>query len=149
MVLTCCTAQARNCFISPTGADPPARSRPVSTHALSNHLLDTRWPKAAAARARFEAVVQQTNVDPEQIFASLSDPAPFAAGMLPDTGVGPERERILSPIFIDDEKYGTRSTTVLLIDRADRVTFIERTFDRSRATPATERYSFRIEVPSR
>lgn len=117
-------------------------------HALSNHLLDTRWPKAATARSRLEAVVQQTNVDPEQIFALLSDPAPFAAGMLPDTGVGPERERILSPIFIDDERYGTRSTTVLLIDRTDRVTFIERTFDRSQSTPATERYSFRIEAPS-
>lgn len=118
-------------------------------HALSNHLLDTRWPKAATARSRIEEVVQQTTVDPEQIFALLSDPAPFAAGLLPDTGVGPERERILSPIFIDDERYGTRSTTVLLIDRTDRVTFIERTFDRSRSTPATERYSFRIEAPSR
>lgn len=118
-------------------------------HALSNHLLDTRWPKAAAARSRLEAVVQQTNIDPEQIFASLSDPAPFAARMLPDTGVGPERERILSPIFINDEGYGTRSTTVLLIDRMECVTFIERTFDRSRATPATERYSFRIEAPPR
>jgi len=114
-------------------------------HALSNHLLDTRWPKVTAARSRLETIVQQTNVDPEQIFAALSDPTPFAESLLPDTGVGPERERTLSPIFIEDEVYGTRSTTVLLIDRTGRVTFVERTFDRSRMIPATERYNFRIE----
>jgi uncharacterized protein with NRDE domain len=116
-------------------------------HALSNHLLDTRWPKAAAARSRLEAIVPQTDIDPEQIFAALSDPAPFAAGLLPDTGVGPERERLLSPIFIDDETYGTRSTTVLLVARTGLVTFIERTFDRSRRTSATERHGFRITPP--
>ncbi len=113
-------------------------------HTLSNHLLDTRWPKTAAARARFETIAQQAGIDPEQVFAALSDPDPFAAVLLPDTGVGPERERLLSPIFIDDEHYGTRSTTVLLIDRADLVTFVERTFDRSRMTSATERHDFRI-----
>lgn len=118
-------------------------------HALSNHLLDTRWPKAAAARSRLEAIVPQTDIDPEQILAALSDPAPFAAGLLPDTGVGPERERLLSPIFIDDEAYGTRSATVLLIDRTGRVTLVERSFDRSRRTPATVRHSFRIAPPGR
>jgi uncharacterized protein with NRDE domain len=114
-------------------------------HALSNHLLDTGWPKAAAARSRLEVVVQQPNVNPEQIFAALSDPVPFADDLLPDTGIGPVRERTLSPIFIEGELYGTRSTTILLIDRSGDVTFIERTFDRSRMTPATERFSFRIE----
>jgi uncharacterized protein with NRDE domain len=118
-------------------------------HALSNHLLDTRWPKATAARSRLETIVRQTEIDPEQLFAALSDPEPFAAGLLPDTGVGPERERLLSPIFIDDERYGTRSTTVLLIDRSDRVTFVERSFDRSRMTSTTERYGFQIHPPIR
>jgi uncharacterized protein with NRDE domain len=116
-------------------------------HALSNHLLDTRWPKVAAARSRLETVVQQKEVDPEQIFEALSDPTPFAAELLPDTGVGPERERTLSPIFIDGKLYGTRSTTVLLIDRSGIVTFFERTFDHSLATSATVSYS--IEVPIR
>jgi uncharacterized protein with NRDE domain len=117
-------------------------------HGLSNHLLDTRWPKVTVAKSRLEAILQHTNVDPEQIFAALSDPAPFADGLLPDTGVGPERERLLSPIFIADDDYGTRSTTVLLIDRSGSVTFIERVFDRSRMTSTTQRYSFRIHPSS-
>jgi len=117
-------------------------------HALSNHLLDTRWPKVSIARARLQAIMQHTSVDTEQFFAALSDPAPFADELLPDTGVGPERERLLSPIFIADERYGTRSSTVLLIDRSGGVTFIERNFDHPRMVSSTQRYSFRIQPPT-
>lgn len=62
-----------------------------------------------------------------------------------DTGIGPERERLLSPIFIANEGYGTRSTTILIIDRSGHVTFIERTFDRTSVAPLTQRFSFRIQ----
>ena len=122
-------------------------SGPVTAgiHGLSNHLLDTRWPKLTAARSRLKAILQLKNVDPELIFEALSDPVPFANGLLPDTGVGPERERLLSPIFIADAGYGTRSTTVLLIDRSGHVTFIERTFEPSLVSSSTQRYSFRIQ----
>ena len=114
-------------------------------HGLSNHLLDTRWPKLIAARSRLKTILQQKHVDPEQIFKALSDPTPFAVRLLPDTGVGPERERLLSPIFIADEGYCTRSTTVLLIDRSGQVTFIERTFAPSQGDSPTKRYSFLIQ----
>ncbi len=121
-------------------------SGPVTpgVHGLSNHLLDTCWPKVTVATSRFEAIVQQTHIDPELVFAAMSDPAPFSAALLPDTGVGPERERLLSPIFIDDEGYGTRSTTVLLIDHNDRVTLVERTYDRSTGIFSPRQFSFTI-----
>ena len=117
-------------------------------HALSNHLLDTRWPKVTVARSRLKTLLQQKHVDPEQIFAALSDPSPFADGLLPDTGIGPERERLLSPIFIADEVYGTRSTTVLLIGRNGVVTFIERSFDYPLNDSSTQCYSFSIMPPA-
>ncbi len=113
-------------------------------HGLSNHLLDTRWPKVTFARSRLKNLLQFKRVEPEQIFEALSDPAPFDFRALPNTGIGPERERLLSPIFITDEGYGTRSTTVLTIDREGGVTFIERTFDHSQLLLATSRNSFRI-----
>ncbi len=114
-------------------------------HGLSNHLLDTRWPKVTVARSRLKSRLQFNHIDPEQLFEDLSDPAPFASDMLPDTGVGPERERLLSPIFIADKDYGTRSTTVLLVNRSGGVTFIERTFDYPFGSPVTQRNSFRIQ----
>lgn len=117
---------------------------PGGVHGLSNHLLDTGWPKLTVARARLAAIVEQADPDTEQVFEALSDPAPFADDLLPDTGVGPERERLLSPIFIAGEGYGTRSTTVLLIEHSGLVTFVERIFDRSETSPLTVRHSFRI-----
>ncbi|MGB9082178.1 MAG: NRDE family protein, partial [Desulfuromonadaceae bacterium] len=138
------TADELHYFTNRGGSSAPVTP---GVHALSNHLLDTRWPKVTAARSRLETITQQTEIDPEQMFAALSDPSPFAADRLPDTGVGPERERLLSPIFIEGGVYGTRSTTVLLIDRTGCVTFVERTFDHSRTISATEHYSFRIEAP--
>jgi uncharacterized protein with NRDE domain len=114
-------------------------------HGLSNHLLDTRWPKVSVTRSRLKTILQQKNVDQEQIFEALSDSSPFDDRQLPDTGIGPERERLLSPIFIADNHYGTRSTTVLMIDRSGRVTFTERVFDSSLTTLATQRFSFMIE----
>lgn len=77
-----------------------------------------------------------------------TEQARFAEGLLPDTGVGPEWERLLSTIFIADEGYGTRSTTVLLIDRSGGVTFIERSFDHPQTVSTVQRYSFRIQPPT-
>ncbi|MDD2582413.1 MAG: NRDE family protein [Desulfuromonadaceae bacterium] len=65
---------------------------------------------------------------------ALSDHVPFAEKLLPDTGISLERERMLSPIFIDNHEYGTRSSTVILADRNSCVTFIERVFDHSSGT---------------
>jgi len=48
--------------------------------------------------------------------------------MLPDTGVDLEWERILSPLFITSEIYGTRSSSIIFIERKGKVTFLERTF---------------------
>lgn len=119
-------------------------SGPVSSgiHGLSNHLLDTHWAKVATARYRLEAVVQERIIEPENIFAALSDPVPFADNLLPDTGVGLERERMLSPLFIENDQYGTRSSTVILVDRKGHTTFIERVFDHLTGTNSTQNFIF-------
>ena len=111
-------------------------------HGLSNHLLDTHWAKVTTAKSRMEAIVQNGIIDPEHIFAALSDPVPFADNLLPDTGVGLERERMLSPLFIENEEYGTRSSTVILVDRKGYMTFIERVFDHSSGTFSTQNFNF-------
>ena len=48
---------------------------------------------------------------------------------LPHTGVGLEWERRLGSIFIHSAIYGTRSSTVLLVDRGGAAQICERTFD--------------------
>nr|MBA2246214.1 NRDE family protein [Gemmatimonadota bacterium] len=70
-------------------------------------------------------------------------PAPEAE--LPDTGVGQEWERALSSLFIRTPVYGTRASTVLLVDRAGAASFVERSFAAGARQGEEVRYSFEIE----
>jgi uncharacterized protein with NRDE domain len=102
---------------------------PSGVHGLSNHLLDTPWPKVATVQRGLDRLIRDDGIEAETLFAMLAASDPFPDDLLPDTGVGPERERFLSPIFITGTDYGTRSSTVILIGRDNRVTFLERSFD--------------------
>ena len=106
-------------------------------HGLSNGLLDTPWPKVVAARQQLEQLLRKETVEPEALFDLLADRRPYPDPLLPDTGFGIERERHLSPIFIAGSEYGTRSSTILLIDRGNRVTFVERTWDERQEVACT------------
>ncbi|MDD2852608.1 MAG: NRDE family protein [Desulfuromonadaceae bacterium] len=123
-------------------------SGPVSRgiHGLSNHLLDTQWAKVTTAKSRLESIVQHYAIESENIFDALSDPVPFADNLLPDTGVGLDRERMLSPLFIENETYGTRSATVILVARNGNTTFIERVFDHSSGTSSTQKFTFQQQL---
>lgn len=111
------------------------RALPPGIYGLSNRLLDTAWPKVDKAKSRLRALLAD-NVEPEALLALLGDRSVAPDDALPDTGVGLERERQLSPIFIRTPDYGTRSSTVLLIRRDGHVRFVERSFD-SRGEPLT------------
>ena len=113
-------------------------------HALSNHLLDTRWPKLVEAKNRLEAILQQDEPAVDEFVRAMADPAPFADELLPDTGIGPEFERFLSPIFIRGERYATRSTSVLLVSRSGEVTFCEQSHDIPEMIPAC--FNFRVKA---
>lgn len=115
-------------------------------YGLSNRLLDTPWPKTEKGKAGLKDLIDgKAEPDPEGLFALLSDRREADEEALPDTGVGLPLERVLSPIFITSPGYGTRSSTVLLVDRGNRVTFLERTFPPSSTRVHTVKYEFLIE----
>ncbi|MFS0574011.1 NRDE family protein [Sporosarcina sp. 179-K 3D1 HS] len=99
------------------------------THGLSNHFLDTPWPKVVRGKAGVQEVATQNcAIQPDILFDVLANAEPFPDEQLPNTGVGEELERVLSSLFIQSEGYGTRSSTVLLVDHENNVTFVERTY---------------------
>jgi uncharacterized protein with NRDE domain len=99
-------------------------------YGLSNHLLDTPWPKVIRGKETMAKILARADGPfTEELFHLLSDRTLPDDERLPQTGVGTEWERILSPLFISSPTYGTRSSTLLFIDRNDRVTFLDRTFD--------------------
>lgn len=98
-------------------------------HGLSNHLLDTPWPKVVRGRQKVAALLKAGEEELIRgLFDTLADRSAAPDAELPDTGVGAGRERELSPAFIAGERYGTRASTVLLVSRGNEVIFIERRF---------------------
>jgi uncharacterized protein with NRDE domain len=96
-------------------------------YGLSNHLLDTPWPKVARGKSALNGALQALpNEAP--LFALLRDDSIAPDDALPRTGVSLEWERLLSAAFVRSPQYGTRSATVLLRDRSGWVRFIEQGF---------------------
>lgn len=96
-------------------------------YGVSNHLLDTPWPKVTRGKQLLsDLITSQKTVSIEKCLDLLSDKTPFKDEELPDTGISLKEERHLSPIFISTQAYGTRASTVILIDHLGRVTFVEK-----------------------
>jgi uncharacterized protein with NRDE domain len=98
------------------------------TYGLSNHLLNTRWPKVSSGLERFAELLATDDVSTKACLQLLSDDTLAADEDLPDTGIGLEHERVLSSIFIRSPNYGTRSSTVVKFDNDGMYEFEEKTF---------------------
>lgn len=108
-------------------------------HAISNHLLDTPWPKTQKAMSGLDKICRQnTKIDVEAIFSLLADTTRPPDADLPNTGVGLEWERLLSSVFVSSDIYGTRSSAVILVHDSGHITFAERTFKPGGDSPITE-----------
>lgn len=115
------------------------------THSLSNHSLNTPWPKVLKGKQRLEDYLSNAReeVEKEVLFNILADQERAKDEELPNTGVGLEMERNLSSLFIKIPNYGTRASTILLWDRENEVTFVERTF-KNGEFQFDRRFQFRI-----
>lgn len=113
------------------------------TYGLSNHLLDTEWPKVKKGRERLKEIIRQENIEPEQLFEALYDDIKAPDHHLPDTGVGLDLERMLSPMFIKSADYGSRCSTVVLVDKKDNWHFYERVYNTINYSYRTNEYIFR------
>lgn len=98
-------------------------------YGLSNHLLDTPWPKVRKGKEGLERCLKGSaeNIT-ECLFSTLQYADPAQDEELPSTGVSLEWERKLSPLFIQTPGYGTRSSTLLFMNDHD-VRFVERVYE--------------------
>jgi uncharacterized protein with NRDE domain len=116
-------------------------------YGLSNSLLDVPWPKVARGKKRLgDLLSKKVRPTAEAVFKFLSDRSRPPDNQLPETGVGLEWERILSPLFIQSAVYGTRSSTALFIDRDGNATFSERVFDERGVAWMTTRIPLPVET---
>ena len=114
-------------------------------HSVSNHFLNTPWPKVVKGKQLLDQYTSDTeHVSPELLFEFLQNDETAKDERLPNTGVGIELERQLSPLFIKTDGYGTRCSTVLLITNEGQVLFKERTYVNGRFC---DEKSYTFELP--
>ena len=100
----------------------------TGSHAVSNATLDTPWPKVTLTKAAMAELASSSELDEEAIFRIMADRTPPSDDQLPDLPLPLPILRAVSANFIQTERYGTRSTTLILIDHCDQVTFVERSY---------------------
>lgn len=98
-------------------------------HGISNALLDTPWPKLTSANRQLTEIIKKQEIDKEQLFKLLKDERKAPEEELPVTGIPKELEKAVSSIFIKTENYGSRCSTVLLIDNEGNIDFTERSYE--------------------
>jgi uncharacterized protein with NRDE domain len=124
----------------------PVRLGP-GVRGLSNHLLETPWPKVTAARARLEAALGAADGAPElerRLLDLLADRTTAPDGALPSTGLPLDWERALSAAFVELPGYGTRTSTVLIMGTDGWIRFVERTFGEGGAPLGEVREAFEV-----
>jgi len=97
-------------------------------YGLSNHLLDTPWPKVRTGKQNLENLLERDHLDADSLFSILCDQTHASNEDLPESGVRTEWDKLLSSAFISGDAYGTRSSTILLVSRDNRLILEERTY---------------------
>lgn len=128
------------CYSSVSGE---IRSLPPGVYGLSNHLLDSPWPKVVAAKSALASALG-TLPDERHLIDLLRDDTVHPDQALPRTGVRQEWERLLSSAFVRARHYGTRSSAVLLVSRDGLAVFDEQTWLADGQPGGRMRYRFRL-----
>ncbi|MCP4118174.1 MAG: NRDE family protein [Desulfobacteraceae bacterium] len=131
-------------WFSNMAAEP--KQLPPGIYGISNHLIDTPWPKVTKGKKALAAILARNkDITMAPLFSMLSDTEAPGDNELPDTGVGKEWERILAPIFIDSPGYGTRSSAVIVMDETGEVEVCERNFNERNNLEYSEKgFAFQI-----
>jgi len=116
----------------------------TGNYGLSNALLDSNWPKVATGKEKFQEIIKQETLDIEALFMLMNNKQLAPDNDLPDTGIGYEKEKLLSAMYIEMPGYGTRNTTILTKDRNGRVQIIERTHAHADNSFSDQKFSFNI-----
>jgi len=119
-----------------------SRALPSGIYGLSNHFLDTPWPKLERTRERFKSLMSTPDPSPDALLDMLNDREPTLEHLLPQTGLSREWELLLSSPFIADERYGTRCSTVVTIGHDGQVLVRERRFDAGGRSTGMDDFTF-------
>lgn len=120
------------------------RRIPPGISGLSNELLDSPWHKIAFGKQLFKRILSR-RFRSDTFFKLLSDRTPAIGLDTKDPKFEPTLSAAQSAIFTKGILYGTRSSTVLLIDQQNQVQLIERSYDPDATITGEIRLNFRLQ----
>ena len=120
-----------------------ARQLEPGVYGVSNHLLDTPWPKVGAGKTALAQALERLP-DDEALFELLRDDGIHPDAHLPQTGVPLDWERLLSSAFVKSPGYGTRGSTVLSVGKDGWASFDEQTWLPGAQRGERLRYRFKV-----
>jgi uncharacterized protein with NRDE domain len=91
-------------------------------------LINDPWPKVIKGKAELSQLIEKKETDPVAYLDMMFDPEIAEDTALPETGVGKDKERMLSTMFIRSPAYGSRSSTVILVSSGGDATVVERSY---------------------
>ncbi len=112
---------------------------------ISNHLLESPWPKVQKGKEKLKSLIDAEKLNAESFFHMLQDDTHAPDEQLPDTGLDLERERAVSSMFIKYPGYGSRCSTVIMINSYNEVYFAERVYNTENFSFDTNVYKFQID----
>lgn len=121
------------------------RTLEASVYGLSNASLDTPWPKVVRSRERLRSLLDRDDVTPDSLFALLADRDPAEEIGTPARDLPPPAARAVSAPFVVTPEFGTRCSTVLILDANGRMQVSERRFDASGRCTGESSVAFPIE----
>lgn len=134
------------CYTGNRDGQPGPKNLAPGRYIISNHLLDTPWPKAQRLRLALDVFpLERLDASLTPIFDILKDGTPAQDHDLPDTGLPLARERLLSSPFIVSPGYGTRCSTVIAVHASGRAIFSEISYDAAGMPTQRHDWPFQIE----
>lgn len=113
-------------------------------HGLSNHLLDSPWPKIQKGTKCLTNILQSDSIQSAEIVDMLRNETEAPDNLLPKTGISFDLEKKLSPVFISMKGYGTRCSTVVMVDKSNELSFLEVSYNEQNQVISEKRYKMQI-----
>jgi uncharacterized protein with NRDE domain len=108
--------------------DPASPQRlTAGVYGIANAGLDTPWPKVESGKADLRAALRQ-DIEPGALLRIIADNSHYNAMPLPGISMQAMTEHLQATRFISSTSYGTRASTVLIVDREVGATVWEQSF---------------------
>lgn len=119
------------------------RALTPGTYGLSNALLDGPWYKVERSKSRLASLVADHEIEESRLMRMMDDRDKGPTDEVDTERFDFDTAHAITAPFIVMPDYGTRCTTIVLVDRQGNWSFVERRFDPAGQPAGESKFSFK------